>query len=166
MQTCIRRRLRGIAQARWMQGNVGSADDPHRLALSAAKTRHTGAQAHARRDNDGPRILERGVDDPLNLDENPRQRRAFTVLSRIGHGPAQGAVNLCAGDLHKSLYNLVFRSNGTNKKNGQQKYYKISEILQNFRNSMADKKSSCNMMRFFMSFFFILNTIMPFYFGN
>ena len=108
MKTCVRRRLRGIAHARWVQGNVGSADDPHRLALSASKTRHTGAQAHARRDNDGPRILERGVDDPLNLDENPRRRRAYTVLTL--HWSRAAAVTLVWKVNQLKFYNTQSRS--------------------------------------------------------
>jgi hypothetical protein len=47
MQTCIRRSMRGIAHARWVQGDVGSAHDPRPTSMSAAKTRHT-AQAHTR----------------------------------------------------------------------------------------------------------------------
>jgi hypothetical protein len=109
MQTCVRGSMRGIAHARWVQGNVGSADDPHRLALSASKTRHTGAQAHARRDNDGPRILERGVDDPLNLDENPRRRCAGAVLAVHGSG---AGCSKCAGDSTGvfTTYSMYYRS--------------------------------------------------------
>jgi len=54
---------------------------PHPCQRRKRGTQHR--RTHAIRNNDVPRILERGVDDPLDLDENPRRWRASAVLRAI-----------------------------------------------------------------------------------
>ena len=79
MKTCVRRRLRGIAHARWVQGNVGSANDPHRLALSASKR---GTQSH------------RHTRDATTTDL-ASWSAASMILSIWTRTPAVGAPTLC-----------------------------------------------------------------------
>jgi len=63
-----------IARGRRVQGDVGSASDPppprahtHAQARGQAQARGRRRTRRCGTDSDGPRILERGVDDSLDL---------------------------------------------------------------------------------------------------